>query len=315
MEMKRYQLRLRGLEEADGEIKAKDLQHVLKALNTAAERATRLLATGHGSKKGPRPKWLDASVDFTVKGMQSGSTVLELEAPALGETARKELAQLNFLRPEVDHGNTALDQLSLAIMEVHEEEPAGYWTDDAVLGALLDFKKAIRFSNVSYELTAEGLATAEPVVLNEAVYEQIADRRKQTPSPKAFIVSGQLNEIKHRSRHFRLLLSNGSQLLGHLDTKKLDVEVLRSLWGKQSTVKGMVHFRANGKPHFIEAHRITTKSKGDVIFEAMPSTTRADAPGLFPLSEKKSPKSFDPMVLWGTWPGDESIEDLLAQLD
>ena len=29
----------------------------------------------------------------------------------------------------------------------------------------------------------------------------------------------------------------------------------------------------------------------------------------------KALRHVDPMILWGTWPGDEPIEELLAQLD
>ena len=66
MNIQRYQLRLSGLRENEGQIKAASLQLVLGALLQTAERATRLLATGEGSARGPKPGWLEASVDFTI---------------------------------------------------------------------------------------------------------------------------------------------------------------------------------------------------------------------------------------------------------
>lgn len=53
---KRYQLRLTGLREGEGQIKAASLQRVLDALLKTAERATHLLVTGAGSRKGPPPR-------------------------------------------------------------------------------------------------------------------------------------------------------------------------------------------------------------------------------------------------------------------
>ena len=65
----------------------------------------------------------------------------------------------------------------------------------------------------------------------------------------------------------------------------------------------------------IEAYRISARAEGDAIFESMPE---ADALGREDSSASTSVKVMrhvDPMVLWGAWPGDEPIEELLAQLD
>ena len=111
-----------------------------------------------------------------------------------------------------------------------------------------------------------------------------------------------------------------------MDRSHLDVELLRPLWGKMATVQGIVHFKSNGKPRLIEARRISARAGGDAIFETMPEAetsvgTLADA---VPEPERSSPVSktsgramrhVDPMILWGTWPGNEPIEELLAQLD
>ena len=90
MSTHRYRLCLTGLHEHKGQIKASSLRRVLDALIKMAESATRFLATGEGSRRGPRPGWLQASVDFTITGLNPGSTVLDIEAPHLGETAHEE---------------------------------------------------------------------------------------------------------------------------------------------------------------------------------------------------------------------------------
>ena len=69
MNAHRYQLRISGLAEDEGRIKAATLQRVLDALLATAERTTRLLATGSGSAKGARPGWLGAAIDVTVTGL------------------------------------------------------------------------------------------------------------------------------------------------------------------------------------------------------------------------------------------------------
>jgi len=135
------------------------------------------------------------------------------------------------------------------------------------------------------------------------------------PASRAFVVSGRLDEIRHGLGRFRLLMGVRRSLPGQLDRSQLDVELLRPLWGKLATVQGTVHFKPNGQARFIEARRISPRADGDVVFESMPVAKAALQE--VPLSDApaKTIRRVDPMVLWGAWPGDEPIEELLAQLD
>ena len=72
------------------------------------------------------------------------------------------------------------------------------------------------------------------------------------------------------------------------------------------------HYQAR----LIDARNLGLKADGDEIFEALPSVpnpnphTQSD---LF-LESAMASKSVDPMILWGAWPGDEPLEELMAQL-
>ena len=134
------------------------------------------------------------------------------------------------------------------------------------------------------------------------------------PPPRAFIVSGRLDEIKHRSGRFRLVTGDGSQLPGRLDSAALDAEMLSPLWGTETTVEGLVYFKANGQPRFIKARRIGRRQEGDEVFEAMPSGEASQ--NRMPMSaqdKRAQPARF--MDLWGAWPGNEPVDELLDQLD
>lgn len=96
MRTQHYQLKLDGLEEAKGQIKARDLQRVLDALLKTAERATRLMATG--DSKGGKSKWLENATNFVVTGLRKGSTILKIDAPELGSVAREQFEQADFWR-------------------------------------------------------------------------------------------------------------------------------------------------------------------------------------------------------------------------
>ena len=85
----------------------------------------------------------------------------------------------------------------------------------------------------------------------------IQERLNSVRSPRAFIVSGRLDQIEYSSGRFRLMVNQRAPLLGKLVGEPFDVERLRSLWGRSATVEGMVHFKHNGQPRLIEAYLIT----------------------------------------------------------
>ena len=129
---------------------------------------------------------------------------------------------------------------------------------------------------------------------------------------QAFVVSGRLDEIGHDRSRFRLVVGDEGTLLVRLD-RSLDVESLRTLWGRRVTVQGTVHFKSNGRPRLMEARRVSPRAEGDGVFESLPSVAAVHAATR--LRDVDRICRVDPMVLWGTWPGDEPIEELLAQLD
>ena len=309
-----YQLRLEGLREAEGHIRAATLIRALDALVKTAEKATRLAATGRSGGRGAKPRWLKAALDFTVTGLGSGSTTLDIEAPPLGAVPAAGIAQQDFWLQQPDIRDTALDLGARAAAEAQKTGASGDYFDGDVLRAILGLGKAAETPEARYELIPQDPARSG-FVLRASACAQIRERLHLIPVPRAFVVSGRLDEIRHGMGRFRLLIDSDRSLPGRLDRAWLDVELLRPLWGKLATVQGMVHFKASGQPRFIEARRITAHAEGDALFETMPEADMAGLEAPLRRAPVKTMRRVDPMVLWGAWPGDESIEELLAELD
>lgn len=319
-----YQFRLSGLDEAEGHIKVETLMRALRALVKTAEGATRLAATGRSGGRGARPRWLREALDFTITGLEPGSTILEIEAPRLGDVPDLDLTQRDLWLQQPGSEDTSLDLGARAAAEVQRAGASGDYFDVNVVRAILGFGNAATTADVRYELIAkEGPGTG--FVLEASACPKIRERLHLIPAPRAFVVSGRLDEIGHGLGRFRLLI-DGDSLLGRLDRRHLDVELLRPLWGKLATVQGIVHFKSSGQPRFLEARRIDARSEGDRIFETMPQAEPGGGESVGALTESDRRPSasrsslrdwrrVDPMVLWGAWPGDEPIEGLLAELD
>ena len=300
------------------------LIRALSALLKTAERATRLAATGRSGGPGAKPRWLKAALDFTVTGLESGSTTVGIEAPRFGDVPELNLIQRDLWLQQPNPEDTSLDLGARAAAEVQSPAAPGEYFDANVVRAILGLGDAARNLGVRYELVAEN-RRGTGFVLEAAACPRIEERLRSIPAPRAYVVSGRLDEIGHGLGRFRLLMGNAS-LQGRLDRNHLDVELLRPLWGKPATVQGVVHFKPNGKPRVIEARRISAHAEGDAIFETVPeveigvgtladAATESERSKPFSRAPGKAMGHVDPMILWGTWPGDEPIEELLAQLD
>ena len=312
MKTQQYQLRVSGLRENEGQIRMATLRRVMDAIFVIAERTTRLLATGTGSGRGKKPRWLEATIDITVTGLKPGSTVFDLEAPRLGETEYAQFVREGKGSRQPDPDETALDLVAQSIIETQANNPKGDYFDRSVLEAILQLGKAAGIGGVSYKMTPQGTARGR-FELDDNTCTYVKERLDHIQAPRSFIVSGRLEEINHGNGRFRLVVDNRSVLFGQLDAS-LDVEALRSLWGKQTTIEGMVHFKSDGQPRIIEARRISARLEQDVVFEEMPSIEPQKTPNMFS-AQRKQAGTFDPIELAGAWPGDEPVEDLLAQLD
>ena len=243
----------------------------------------------------------------------AGSTVFQFEAPWLSEAAPEQFAVPSLWGQTFPAEATALDLVTDAIQESQSSSPSGERFDASVLAAVVDMTKASGHPGVRCELIPHGFPNAR-FALDGDVRERIQGLLDAIPSPQTSIVAGRLDAIKHEGGRFQIVLDQGARLPGRLDSEALDREVLRPLWGKEATVMGTVRFRPNGRPQFIEARRITAHEAGDQVFAELPDTEPVQSGTLFP-RPTSSEEHARPRDLVGAWPGDETVEELLAELD
>ncbi len=311
----RYQLRASGLPEPEGTMRVSQLRKALGALATTARRATSLVATGSGSSKGRAAEWLAKATDFTVTGLKPGSTVVEVAALPLGTAAPEQFAQRDLWDTDSHADFTALDIAARAIEEAKDPNSDGNWFDSAVLGSILDFPTSTREPAVKYVLNPVGAHSRHrSFVLEGHAKQGIRKRLQAIPASRAFVVSGRLDEIKYPSKGFRLTLPDKSHLLGRLVSAEA-AESLRSLWGSSATVEGTVHFKASGLPRLIEARKVmVADASADAVFRQLPVADALIA-GNQDRIRLRASDSINLDRITGRWPGDESIEELMAMLD
>ena len=312
MKTLKYQLKLKGLASAGGTISAKALRDVCDLLLEAAERGLRLAVEGYSVKPGKLPAWLTKSLDLTVTGIKKGSTVLSIEAPVLGQTAKEQIQQQDFWYIIPKPEDTALTLLSRSVHDTTSEVLDSDAYDGGILESLLRFKPFLKASAEKLELQCLS-RRREHFRLGEQELEKIQRLKAKTPEPRAFVISGHFDAIEHSRRRFRLVLTNGESVLGTIDPAFLDVEHMRQFWGRKVTIKGIVHFRPSRRPRLIEAQIIKPMEEGEEVFDVLPQE-QTEAEFVKEVKEKFAPQKGWLKEVWGKWPGDEPIEDLLAAL-
>jgi hypothetical protein len=284
------------------------LNEVLEALLECAERELRLSIQGESMKRGKLPGWLSNSLDFLITGIEAGSTVLPIEAPVLGETAADVIGQQDFWFRAPDANDTAISLVSKTVASSLSGKLDDQFFDGGVLDGLLRFRPVL--NNYAKEIEILSARSSENFQIREAELTKFESIKRQIPEPAVFMVAGQLDLIKHSSRKFQLNLPNGLILAGSIDPNDFSEHQMRSLWGRKVTVKGTVYFSVAGRPRLIEADFIKPLDAGEEIFEKLPSSRIQAA--LFETPTQKTSVPF--RDIWNTWPGEESIEDLLAEL-
>lgn len=313
MATKRYDLHLRGISSAQGEIASSDLVRILGALGTLSKRTLSLLTTGKGGIQGPYPKWLSEAAEFCLVGLRSGSTVLSLSARTFRETARQEIQPELFPeRPSPSLNDSPLDIVSCAVTEAQVNESTGDYFDATVLKSMRDLLGTVRDEFATLELVSTD-GNGKGFELNKSTREQIRRHTLNIPVPVSTILTGTLDEIVHSKHLFLLIQGDGVRISGHLKGTSTQLESLRALWGKRATVQGLVHSRSDGAPRYVEAGRVVEQVDGDVVLSR---ASLRPVPRHMPKLDSGivGEDISKPNSLVGTWPGQESIEELMADL-
>jgi hypothetical protein len=310
MKSVKYKLRIKGLETPDGKISVRLLLEVLQNLTDCAERGLRLAVEGTSVKSGRPPTWLEQAVNLTFSGVKKGSTVLEFEAPLLGDAIGSQLNQKDFWIVQPTKDDTALSLFSKSVRDMTAENLESDYYDAGVLRGLLSLKPFLKKAT-SVELSAAG-RPQDHVTLTMAEMEKAERLKVRTPEPQACIVSGHLDAIQHRKKCFQLILSEGQSILGRIDEEFISAENLREFWGKDVTIKGMVHFKPSGRMQLLDAQLIKHKEAGEEVFQEMPMV-QSEAVFVTNAFQNHDRKNWLKEI-WNQWPGDEPVEDLLHDL-
>jgi len=307
-----YSIRIKGLKSKSGSIPISALKEISDVLLKSSDRILRLMVEGSSTKTGKTPNWLKKTLNFTITGIKTGSTIIEVEAPVLSETMpeffeQKKLWQDRSLKSD----DSALSLLSKSVSDAVNENTESEYFDSGVLDSLFSFRTITNNYASEVSITSKNKSEDNFKIGTQEI-AKIKKVKVTTPKSNTVVVAGFFNLIEHSNRRFQLKMENGKTINGIMDPSQIDLEHIRELWGKRVTIKGKANYKPSGNIRNIEAQLVQAFESGDEIFQQVPGAQKRFEFAEKFLTEKSSSKALK--KVWGKWPGNESIDDLLIAL-
>jgi hypothetical protein len=282
---------------------------VFNRLQDTARPCVRMALEGASVSAGSPPSWLECASDIRTLGFSArdGRTVLHVSAPKLGDAAPR-LFEQHALFPGVAlPEDTAIQVLSRVAHAVSIADAASELYDQQLLRRFCRWGGILGKELVSLDLPGGG-AISGGTVLDKHVIENARTLSNQTPSPRQVRVVGKLDMVRYSTRSFGLLLDNDDEIHGVL--VEGTSETLQSYWGKEITVLGKAIYRPSGSLLRLDASEILESTEGRSVFSTIPPPFA----GSRRVDRKPQTGRTGVSAFFGTWPGDETDDELIREL-
>jgi hypothetical protein len=281
---------------------------VFRRLTSTIQPSVRMALTGRSSQTGQPPRWLQDASDVRVKGFSNRDedTVMHLVSPTLGDAAPKAFEQARLWDEGVRPDETALDVMARLIQDVHLKSADSNAYDNAMLMKLTKWRGVLETRVRGIVLpsqNAESRSRIDDVMVANA--QILSD---QIPTPRQIRLVGKLDMIRYSTRSAGLLLDSGDEIRCAFVNEAIDD--LKQFLNEEVTLLGKAIYRPSGSVLRIDVEEILRTTMGRTQFSSIPSPS-----DVRPRRERKLQNARSGVsAIFGTWPGEESDEELLAAL-
>ena len=283
---------------------------LLRRLEETARPCVRMVLEGTSASVGAPPAWLERASDVRTVGFskRNGQSVLHVKAPKLGDAVPEIFDQATLWPGLAVQDDTAIQLIGKVSHAVRSKEASSDLYDRPLLKHLSHWRKLFRNDLQSVAFPANSVSNDAADVFDGLVSKNALLLSDQTPTPRQIRVVGKLDMVRHSTRSFGLLLSDGQEVRGILNDG--DPDLLQQYFGKEITIFGKAVYRPSGSLLRIDTQEILDKVEGRSAFSVVPpALTHHPKPDRKIQTSKNGVSAF-----FGTWPGNETDEELLAAL-
>lgn len=285
---------------------------ILKSLTEAAVRSVSMGFQGTSTaSRGRRPEWFSAATDFRYLGHEgTDDTVLHFEAPLFGDAARDLYNQGEFWTTKPSAEDTGFDLLTDIIADVRAENEDSDRFDAGLLDKVMGVGRQLNGKFQEIWIAGRRHPRNRPAVVDERLTEIARRFRVRTPLPQRARVVGTLDMLRASTNSFGVVLENGQEVRGVL--AEGGVEQFADLLKQEVLVLGKCVYRPSGRLLRLDAENVAPATGESKIWSRIPESSfaRTDTAGL---RKAQGPKSGLAAII-GQWPGDETDEEINAEL-
>lgn len=304
-----YDIQIRGDEQDNGLIEFDRLAQLAQSTKEIATKALMLRLFGFSDIKPPK-NLFSASYIFleSLHGNRTEGTSLLLNCEHFEKNVKT--LQLNAFKPaeeilQLTPMSLVIQSFRSALLDEEDKENL----DKPLLKTLLKFKKNFIGNNEIIYFSNRNTVPSVEVTLDD--FTKIENLEESIPEPNKVIINGKLDEMKYSKSKLVLITEEGP--VNAFSKEQSFILGVKDFIGKDLTVTGMAHYKPGGKLSFIEIQDFAEPGKNDKLFSRIPHAMNVQQQIEYQL---KSGKSRNPLAtITGKWPGEESLDDILKDLD
>jgi hypothetical protein len=283
---------------------------LLRRLEETARPCVRMVLEGTSASVGAPPAWLERASDVRTLGFseQNGKSVLHVKAPKLGDAVPEIFDQPSLWPGIASQDDTAIQLIGKVSHVVRRQEAGSDLYDRPLLKHLSHWGKLFRRDVQSLAFPTNVVSGGASDVFDEQVSRNALLLSDQTPTPRQVRVVGKLDMVRHSTRSFGLLLADGEEVRGILQDG--DPDLLQQYFGKEITIFGKAVYRPSGTLLRIDAQEILDTVEGRSAFSVVPPAFTHRSKQDRKVQTSKSGVA----AFFGSWPGEETDDELLAAL-
>jgi hypothetical protein len=306
----KYEIRLAGADQDDGKIDLDRLVQLAQSITNIARGALQVKLVGVSNEKGRRSEKISTALKIRLSDLKKGSTVLELECDSFKSTLHGhpgDLFKSEILEQLPD--KTPMSLVIESFREAMDYNEDSTFLDKPLLKKLKDFKKV--FVSNDELLTISNQGSIPEIALRKSDFKKIGILEDSFPEPQEIVINGVVEELKYSKLRVGIATKQG--LVNAVLSEELEPMDISKYWGKELTIAGRMHFLPSGKPSFIYIERVFNPDEFDEYFSKPVNKLNIEQQIQKKIKSHKHTNLLGDIV--GQWPGDESIDDILIDLD
>jgi hypothetical protein len=282
---------------------------LLSHLEKTVRPCVRMALTGRSSMVGQPPTWLRAAWDFRALDFsrRDGNTVLHIAAPTLGVAAPRIFEQQSLWEKAVRPDETALDLFGKLVADVRAQSDSSDTYDEPLLqrltgwhGLLQTKVKAVQLPSMAFMSTG-----AE---LDESVVVAARALSSRIPTPRQIRLVGKIDMVRWSTRSMAIRVEDGSEYRCAVIND--EIGDLGQYGGQEVTLLGKAIYRPTGSVLRLDVEQVLNTTVGRAAYSDVPLSFE----NRHETERKRQTVKHGVSVVFGSWPGDESDEELLAGL-